>query len=421
MDRVNINLCSINAKFHKDWIPIISGAADKISNAMTSIMGKDHTPYITDILEAFRISPSMVKVVIIGQDPYPTRGHADGLSFSTRSKVTPKSLENIFRAIVKTYATSGNTDNMTKFMKSNDLHYWLYQGVLLLNVAWSTLVNETRAHSLLWDGVTRHVITELSNSYQGIIFMLWGNDAISLSSYINNNNNHTILKWTHPSPMADNKLPVEMKFMNCNHFDIASKTYGISFCTSPTIRIYTDGSISTVNQECSYSVVYSLDTIGVISGKVRPYVYRFDVMSLRFIHNPDVSMIPTSQRGEYLAMCYALYSVIKLSLTGCNIEIHSDSRNCVMTMNEWYQNRVDKGTVHEFENIDLIRSMMSMKSLIPNITIHHIESHKSLNVEDPILQYNRRMNNIADTSAKSALTFDTFDVMFSSNNIMFNI
>ena len=409
------NLDNIHSKFHRDWIPILSDVVDEIAIAMGRVLGTNHTPDVCNILEAFRISPNIVKVVIIGQDPYPTKGHADGLSFSTKARDTPKSLENIFKAI--TY--SMGYDNA--IMSSRDLHIWLYQGVLLLNVTFTTLIGSPKQHCDIWHGITGKIVDKLSKVKTNITFMLWGNDAISLSKHICSKNGHHILQYTHPSPMADNRLLPAMKFERCTHFKQAYDRYGIMFVTSPVIRIYTDGSISTVDQECSYAVIFSLPTIGTISGKVCHNEYIYDDEKCIFTCDSNIGKIPTSQRAEYLAMCYALYSVIKLSLTDCYIEIYSDSLNCVKTMNEWYDNRKSKGTTHKFENIDLVEPIMCMKRHIPKLTVTHIESHKSLDVEDADLKYHRTMNDKADKLAKLSLQYDNYLPLCSSTDIMIGI
>jgi uracil-DNA glycosylase len=146
------------------------------------------------------------RVIIIGQDPYPTKGDAHGLSFSCLGRVPP-SLQNIY----KCWKNSGLIKDIPK---TGNLSYLAMQGVILMNVAMSTIVGTSKSHSSIWEPYTDAVIMRL-NKLKPLIALLWGNAA---GGYGNLLKKYTVMKWIHPSPMAQTRAPPEKKFINCDHF-----------------------------------------------------------------------------------------------------------------------------------------------------------------------------------------------------------
>lgn len=150
-------------------------------------------PSFEDLFRAFNLDIDDIKVVILGQDPYPTYGVADGLAFSTRSKKTPASLRNIFKEL---------EDDLGVKKTSNNLEGWMEQGVFLLNTNLATL--EKRPLSLEYLNLsefTDAVIKLISDRCQNIVFVLWGNKAIAKEKLIDNDK-HLIIKSAHPSPLS---------------------------------------------------------------------------------------------------------------------------------------------------------------------------------------------------------------------------
>lgn len=155
------------------------------------------------ILEFARITPlKEVSVVIIGQDPYPTPGHAHGLSFSCKVGV-PKSLANIYKCLIK-----------NGFIKASPMHgdltSWATQGVLLLNRSLTTQEGKPKAHEKLWDTYTVNLVRVLSD-IRPIAFILWGASAQQLKPVINKKS--YIFTWSHPSP-----LNTSQDFADCPNF-----------------------------------------------------------------------------------------------------------------------------------------------------------------------------------------------------------
>ncbi len=151
-------------------------------------------PKKEDILNAFTLTPfNDVKVVILGQDPYHNKGEAHGLSFSVLTQKTPPSLRNIYKELY-------NDIGVTRL--TNDLTSWAEQGVFLLNTILTVEENKPLSHKNKgWEIFTLEVIKELNQKQDSIIFVLWGNNAISYEQYITNKH-HFIIKSSHPSPLS---------------------------------------------------------------------------------------------------------------------------------------------------------------------------------------------------------------------------
>ncbi len=153
-------------------------------------------PAPDDVYRALRLTPyESVKVVILGQDPYPGMGQAHGLSFSVRPGVAlPKSLQNIFRELVE--------DVGCEPPRSGDLTPWAEKGVLLLNTVLTVAGGSPASHrGWGWERVTDEIIRQLNDRPQGIVFILWGRDAQQKAALITNPV-HRIIRSPHPSPLA---------------------------------------------------------------------------------------------------------------------------------------------------------------------------------------------------------------------------
>lgn len=158
------------------------------------LRGKDWLPgpgRVFAALEAVR--PQDVKVVILGQDPYPTPGHANGLAFSVNPGVKlPRSLANIFAELE---ADTGARP------PSGDLSHWARQGVLLLNTSLSVLPGQAGAHADWgWDRLAREAITE-AQSHGPLAFILWGAHAARVARGLPRPQD-LVIESPHPSPLS---------------------------------------------------------------------------------------------------------------------------------------------------------------------------------------------------------------------------
>jgi uracil-DNA glycosylase len=197
---------------NNEWLEILDTPyLDIVIDDLNALSNPKFCPPPSKFFEFARIilNPTNINVVIVGMDPYPTQGDAHGLAFSSLSKHIPKSLINIYTAIVN------NGYNINKPYTAN-LTNWAKQGVLLINAALSTEETHAGAHLHIWKNYTDVILTRISNLNDNMIWLLWGNPAQKCSSIINKNNK--ILTWRHPSPTAQMNCANELKFKNCDHF-----------------------------------------------------------------------------------------------------------------------------------------------------------------------------------------------------------
>ena len=175
-----------------DWteLPFFS---DTLPDIETTLAGQDILPPPHQTFAALKLSqPSDTKVVILGQDPYPTPGHAHGLAFSADASVTPypKSLTNIFNEM---------GDDLGAKPSSPNLHHWAEQGVLLLNTSLSVLPHQAGVHAKLgWAALARQVVDKLSD--QPRAWLLWGKHAQAFGAPIGPD--HLKIETAHPSPLS---------------------------------------------------------------------------------------------------------------------------------------------------------------------------------------------------------------------------
>ena len=137
-----------------------------------------------------------VKVVILGQDPYPTPGHAHGLCFSVLPGVAPlpKSLQNIFAEL--------REDLDVDHFASGYLQGWAKQGVLLLNAVLTVESGKPGSHQGQgWERFTDRVIEVINQEKEGVVFVLWGTYAHKKGAIIDEARHH-IIKAPHPSPLS---------------------------------------------------------------------------------------------------------------------------------------------------------------------------------------------------------------------------
>ena len=153
-------------------------------------------PPASQIFSAFNECPyDKVKVVIIGQDPYHGFGQAHGLCFSVNPGVAvPPSLRNIFKEI--------HADIGAEIPADGNLTRWANQGVLLLNSALTVREHQPKSHSGIgWEAFAQSVVEKLNRDREGLVFILWGSDAIAKGRSIDRTK-HLVLESVHPSPLS---------------------------------------------------------------------------------------------------------------------------------------------------------------------------------------------------------------------------
>lgn len=196
---------------------------DRILEALyqTREDGKRFTPPLKQVFRAFEECPEKdLKVIIVGQDPYPHLGVADGLAFSCGNTLKPQpSLQHIFNAIEATIGVKPTEPDLTK---------WANQGVLLLNSALTCQVDKVGSHYNIWAPFIMYLIDMLSLTNSGLIFILLGTKAQELESVIGPN--HYILKASHPASAGYSKTVWDCKDVFNEANKIIEKNNGRPFC-----------------------------------------------------------------------------------------------------------------------------------------------------------------------------------------------
>ena len=182
---VPLDLSSLLPKQWQDLVDI--SLLHKISQSLTG----EFLPDKSKIFRAFECDPNEIKVVILGQDPYPNERHATGLAFSVPHAVSslPASLKNIYRELQADLGISRT---------NGDLSDWAAQGVFLLNSCLTIAPNQPSAHTKIgWQQFTESVIAHLAQ--QKVIGILWGKPAQNMSKYFAQED---LFTSAHPSPLS---------------------------------------------------------------------------------------------------------------------------------------------------------------------------------------------------------------------------
>jgi uracil-DNA glycosylase len=162
-----------------------------------------------------------LRVVIVGQDPYPNPEHAMGLAFSTPSAVIPDSLQNILRVAYQSPEARKQLDTENSVVNGN-LMSWARQGVLLWNTKLTCRVSNPRAHADRgWELLTERLLSYIAKDTNGLVFLFWGKDAQSYTPVVEQHaksQNHLLLHTTHPSHRS-----ASYGFLRCDHFRLANK------------------------------------------------------------------------------------------------------------------------------------------------------------------------------------------------------
>lgn len=171
------------------WHPIFLPRHSEIGGILDSLSRFDIAPAPSQIFRAFSQPLPAIKVLILGQDPYPGAGVADGLAFSVSPTSTiPASLKNIF--------TEYSSDLGLPTPTSGDLTSWQSEGVMLLNTSLTTIAGERDSHSGIgWKPIISEVVELLSS--QDICAILWGNRARTFGAKFKMK-----VESAHPSPLS---------------------------------------------------------------------------------------------------------------------------------------------------------------------------------------------------------------------------
>lgn len=205
---------------HPGWLPWLEPLSDVVADLggflrAESAAGRGFLPPGDGILRAFTRDPAEVKVLIVGQDPYPTPGHAVGLSFCVAPDVRPlpRSLVNIFREY--------GSDLGLPPPATGDLSPWFERGVLLLNRVLTVQPGKPGSHrGRGWEEVTGAAIAGLASRPQPLVAILWGRDAQTARGLLGP---APRIETAHPSPMsADRGFFGSRPFSRANDYLVAA-------------------------------------------------------------------------------------------------------------------------------------------------------------------------------------------------------
>ncbi len=178
-------------QLHPQWQVELASHKALIESIDSFITNRSVTPDYNLIFRALNQPIESTRVVIFGQDPYPTKGHAHGLAFSIDSSITtlPASLRNIYKEL---FADLGITRT------HGDLSDWADQGVMLINRVLSTEIGKSLAHEKLgWQEITERVAQVLGE--RDVIAVLWGSAALPLKPFFPE---QSVITSVHPSPLS---------------------------------------------------------------------------------------------------------------------------------------------------------------------------------------------------------------------------
>ena len=192
---------------HPSWFPALEPLEHQILSAYDLVRKGEYIPAIDRIFAPLSTSIDEIKVVIVGQDPYPNADYADGFAFSVRPEISPfpASLTNIFKEL--------ESDLGTAMPKDGNLERWSQQGVLLINRTLTTIPGESHAHQRSgWMAITEIIVGEVAS--RGAVGILWGGNAQQMSEYFDPTR---VIKSAHPSPLSAYRGFIGSKpFSQCN-------------------------------------------------------------------------------------------------------------------------------------------------------------------------------------------------------------
>ena len=178
-------------QLHSDWQGILTPHKELIVEIENRLSDVDVVPNFSHIFRALTQPIETTRVVIFGQDPYPTKGHAHGLAFSVDSSVSPlpPTLKNIFKELATDCGVSRTT---------GDLSDWFDQGVLLINRVLTTEAGSSLAHDDFgWQQITDAVAQKLGE--RDVVAIVWGKNAAELTQHFRP---EFRIESPHPSPLS---------------------------------------------------------------------------------------------------------------------------------------------------------------------------------------------------------------------------
>ena len=178
------------SSMHPSWQARLSASKDLLTEIEAQLISEPQiTPPPALVMRAFQEPFESVKVLLVGQDPYPTKDVACGLAFAVSdTSRQPQSLKNLMKELAA---------DLSQVSNSGQLDRWSAQGVMLLNSALTTTIGAPGAHAKIWSGFTKAVLEQLDSS--SLVCLSLGDHAKKLSALIVEGE---VIQATHPSPLS---------------------------------------------------------------------------------------------------------------------------------------------------------------------------------------------------------------------------
>lgn len=188
-------------EYFGDWMKVLDrNETIKIMNWLKTTDSSTLCPSIKNVFKAFKLcSYNECKVILVGQDPYPQKGVAQGILFGNSSDTSEDKLSPSLKVVKESVINFDIPHNLITFDPT--LESWAKQGILMLNSALTTEVGKVGIHTLKWRPFIGSFLKNMSEKNPGIIYVFFGSQAKSLANYINSNNNYKLF-IEHPAYYA---------------------------------------------------------------------------------------------------------------------------------------------------------------------------------------------------------------------------
>lgn len=212
-------------EYFGDWMKVIDRT--ELNNVMARV-GQEYKrkplcPAQSDVFRAFELCPlNDLKVVMLGQDPYPQKEVATGVLFGNREEVDEDNLSPSLNVVKEAAIDFEVPHNSIIFDQT--LESWAKQGILMINSALTVEMNKIGSHVMLWRPFIAKLLKKLSNKEPGIIYVLFGSQAQTFTPYINIRNS-IVVKTEHPAWYARTNQKMSPKlFLDINK--VLKEKYG---------------------------------------------------------------------------------------------------------------------------------------------------------------------------------------------------
>lgn len=385
---------------HDDWVDILLNdqVNAELASIINSLKNTKFTPAESDIFRFAKITPlSKIKVMILGQDPYPQEGVANGLAFSSENAKPQASLRNLLAVL--------NELGLAQITEHSELTSWSLAGIGLMNTALTTEIDSPKSHIKLWESYINKVFTMIAIKYPNIVWVLMGNDAKEKAMCLGKS---TVITCAHPTargsqfkstaPAAYGKLR-EMKLnWNLQYFSSVWYTDGSCVGNHKTDKKDVVASWGAWTKDINGKIV---ELKGVVDGK------------------------PTNNRAELTAIIMALRHIYEngwRSRPGTAHIIKTDSQFSIKMMGWVKKWSPEERKTHE--NPDITEKLLDALNLFEihrcgKLEFVYVPCHhggKTTNVNDQI--GNRRAEELAFAAVNrsSCATSSSFSAASSSSS-----